>query len=170
MGLRISTTVIVVATLSAGLVPARAQVGRGPTTTKRENQSMSAPLPRIGFVSFFVADVERSLAFYVNKLGMREQGRIPLPNGIQEILLGFDDIAEQPGIILMYDPKRAKPYQLGDGFSRFVIRVRELRPLVKRLSEQGVPVVVAPTSVEKPKLTYSLVRDPDGYMIEFIES
>jgi hypothetical protein len=31
-------------------------------------------------------------------------------------------------------------------------------------------VIVAPTSVEKPKLTYSLVRDPDGYMIEFIES
>ena len=170
MGLRISITVIIVATLSAGMAPVRAQVARGPTPTKRENQSMSAPLPRIGFVSFFVADVERSLAFYVNKLGMREQGRIPLPNGIQEVLLGFDDVAEQPGIILMYDPKREKPYQLGDGFSRFVIRVNELRPLVKRLSEQGVAVVVAPTSVEKLKLTYSLVRDPDGYMIEFIES
>lgn len=170
MALRISTTLIIVATLSASLWPVRAQVGPGPTTTNRKNHSMSAPLPRIGFVSFYVANVERSLAFYVSKLGMREQGRIPLPNGVQEILLGFGDIAEQPGVILMFDPKREKPYQLGDGFSRFVIRVTELRPLVKRLSEQGVPVVVAPTSVEKPKLTYSLVRDPDGYMIEFIES
>lgn len=170
MGLRISTTIFIVATLGASLVPAQAQLSRGSTTIKRENHSMSAPLPRIGFVSFFVADIERSLNFYVTKLGMREQGRIPLPNGVQEILLGFGDIADQPGIILMFNPKREKPYQLGDGFSRFVIRVDELRPLVKRLSEQGVPVVVPPTTVEKPKLTYSLVRDPDGYVIEFIES
>jgi lactoylglutathione lyase len=170
MGLPTSITVIIVAALSAGVAPAHAQAVRVPTTSKPENHSMSAPLPRIGFVSFYVANVERSLAFYVNKLGMREQGRIPLPNGVQEILLGFGELAEQPGIILMFDPKREKPYQLGDGFSRFVIRVADIRPLVKRLSEQGVPVVVPPTSVEKPKLTYSLVRDPDGYLIEFIES
>lgn len=130
---------------------------------------MSEPQPRIGFVSFNVLDLSRSLEFYVKQLGMREQGRIPLPNGIREIILGFGNVAEQAGIILMFNEKRKTPYEHGDAFSRFVIRVSDVRGVVKRLSERGVPVVVEPTTVEQLKLTYALVRDPDGYLIEFIQ-
>jgi lactoylglutathione lyase len=140
-----------------------------PRTDKRpstETRPMTAPLPRIGFVSFYVLDLKRSLSFYVEQLGMREQNRIPLPNGIVEIVLGFGD---QPGIILMYNEKRKTPYELGDGFSRFAVHVGDIRSLVQRLSEQGVRVMVQPTTVEQLKLTYALVRDPDGYVIEFLQ-
>jgi lactoylglutathione lyase len=168
MGLRKST--IVVATLGCVSVACAGTTPVPDQPPPRETTTMSAPLPRIGFVSFYVLDLQRSLDFYIGKLGMREQGRIPLPNGLVEILLGFGPISETPGVILMFDPKRTTSYALGDGFSRFVIRVAELRPLVKRLSEGGVVIVVPPTAVDALKLTYSLIRDPDGYMIEFIQN
>lgn len=127
---------------------------------------MTSTLPRIGFVSFYVLDLQRSLSFYVEQLGMREVGRIPLPGGILEVLLAFGDGA---GVMLMHDPRRTTPYERGDGFSRFTINVAEVRPLIQRLEAGGVQVVVPPRVVEQLKLTYALVRDPDGYTIEFIE-
>lgn len=162
-------TVLLLTSIWATLVPSLHAQPRPEKRKRPESPAMAQPVPRLGYVSFFVLDLDRALSFYVGKLGMREQARIPLPNGVQEVLLGFGDGAQQAGVILMYDAKRKTPYERGDGFSRFVVYVAELRPLIKRLSEQSVSVVVQPTTVENLKLTYALIRDPDGYMIEFIE-
>lgn len=41
---------------------------------------------------------------------------------------------------------------------------------LERLKQAGVPVVRQPTEVASLKLTYAMVRDPDGYLIEFIQT
>jgi hypothetical protein len=42
--------------------------------------------------------------------------------------------------------------------------------MVQRLTQAQVAIVRAPTEVASLKLTYAMVRDPDGYLIEFIET
>ncbi len=41
---------------------------------------------------------------------------------------------------------------------------------MQKLTAAGVPVARQPTEVASLKLTYSMVRDPDGYLIEFIQT
>ena len=42
--------------------------------------------------------------------------------------------------------------------------------MVQRLTQAGVAIVRPPTEVANLKLTYAMVRDPDGYLIEFIQT
>jgi hypothetical protein len=41
---------------------------------------------------------------------------------------------------------------------------------MQRLTQAGVPVVGQPTEVANLKLTYAMVRDSDGYLMEFIQT
>jgi lactoylglutathione lyase len=89
---------------------------------------------------------------------------------VTEIVLGFDKEPNTPGILLMHKADRTTPYQIGDGFSRTIIHVSDIKAIVQKLTQAGVTIVRPPTEVASLKLTYSLVRDPDGWMIEFIQT
>jgi hypothetical protein len=41
---------------------------------------------------------------------------------------------------------------------------------MQKLTQAKVAIVRPPTAVASLKLTYAMVRDPDGYLIEFIET
>ena len=41
--------------------------------------------------------------------------------------------------------------------------------MVQKLTDARVAIVRPPTEVANLKLTYAMVRDPDGYLIEFIQ-
>ena len=45
-----------------------------------------------------------------------------------------------------------------------------IKAMVERLTQAGVTIVRQPTEVANLKLTYALVRDPDGWLIEFIQT
>jgi lactoylglutathione lyase len=127
------------------------------------------PLPRVGFVSFAVANLDRSLDFYVRVMGMSEQLRIPLPTGVMEIVLGYPDAPGRAAVVLMYDDKRAMPYEHGDAFSRFGLIVSGIDALIARLQQEGLTVITPPTASDSLKLTYALIRDPDDYVIELLQ-
>ena len=127
-------------------------------------------MPRIGFVSFNIADETRTMDFYVGLLGMVERQRITPSPGVTEIVLGFDKEPNTPGILLMHKADRTTPYQIGDGFSRTIIHVSDIKAIVERLTKAGVTIVRQPTEVANLKLTYAMVRDPDGWLIEFIQT
>ena len=42
--------------------------------------------------------------------------------------------------------------------------------MVERLTNAGVTILRPPTEVANLKLTYAMVRDPDGWLIEFIQT
>jgi len=117
-------------------------------------------------VCYYVADIDRALSFYVGKLGMKEQLRIPLGNGVNEVVLGFPD-SKGSGVILMWDTKRTAPYERGDAYSRLVLRVSDVDGVIRALGDLDVPVVTRPT--DAPGLRYAMVKDPDGYVVEFLQ-
>jgi lactoylglutathione lyase len=123
----------------------------------------------LAYTSYSVLDQKRALDFYVGLLGMSERQRITPSPGVTEIVLGFDK-ERTPGILLMHRADRTTPYQIGDGFSRTIIHVSDVKAMVQRLTQAKVAIVRPPTEVPDLKLTYAMVRDPDGYLIEFIET
>ena len=125
---------------------------------------------QLAFTAYYVLDQKRALDFYVGLLGMVERQRITPSPGVTEIVLGFDKEPNTPGILLMHKADRTTPYQIGDGFSRTIIHVSDIKAIVQKLTQAGVTIVRPPTEVASLKLTYSLVRDPDGWMIEFIQT
>jgi lactoylglutathione lyase len=136
-------------------------------------QSLSAaeppPPPRIGYVALNVFDEKRALDFYVGVLGMSERRRVLPTPALTEILLGFTKNPDDPGVLLMVRQGRDKPYDMGDGFSRFIIDVANLETTVKHLTDAGVKLVRPITDVKDLQLRYAMVKDPDGYLIEIIQ-
>lgn len=126
--------------------------------------------PRLSYVAFRVADLERSLKFYSGLLGMKERQRIPLESGVLEVLLGYGDADKDAGVLLLHDPKRTELYTHGTGYHRFIVAVKDLPGLVAHLKANNVKVTREPTRVENLKLSYAFISDPDGYAIELIET
>jgi lactoylglutathione lyase len=129
-----------------------------------------ADTPQLAYTSYYVLDQKRALDFYVGLLGMTERQRITPSPGLTEIVLGFDKEPRSPGILLMHKADRTTPYTIGDGFSRTIIHVSDVKAMVQRLAQAGVTITRQPTEVASLKLTYAMVRDPDGYLIEFIQT
>ncbi len=127
------------------------------------------PPPRIGYVALNVLDEKRALDFYVGVLGMSERRRVAPSATLTEILLGFTKNPEDPGVLLMVRAGRDKPYELGDGFSRFIVDVANLEATVKHLTDAGVKLARPITEVKDLQLRYCMVKDPDGYLIELIQ-
>src|SRR5688572_14133040 len=130
----------------------------------------SACADALAYTSYYVLDQKRALDFYVGLLGMVERQRITPSAGVTEIVLGFDKDPNTAGILLMHKADRTTPYTVGDGFSRTILHVSDIKAIVQKLTQAGVTIVRQPTEVASLKLTYALVRDPDGYMIEFIQT
>jgi predicted enzyme related to lactoylglutathione lyase len=106
------------------------------------------------------------MKFYCAVLGMQEQQRFDLGEGVQEVILGFPD-SKGAGVILMWNTKRSTPYQYGDSYSRFVMMVSDLDAALAHLTAQGVTISKQPTDVGT--LRYIMVKDPDGYTIEVLQ-
>jgi lactoylglutathione lyase len=136
------------------------------TTTGEPITGLNALRPRLLHVSYHVADIDRALAFYVGVLGMKEQLRLDLGGGVQEVVLGFPQ-SKGGGVILMWHIERTKPRELGDGYSRFVLSVSDIEAAMQHLASAHTPVVTPIT--DAGALKYAMVKDPDGYVIELLE-
>lgn len=122
--------------------------------------------PRILHVAYHVADIDRALAFYVGVLGMKEQMRIELGGGEQEVVLAFPE-SRGSGVILMWNTERNTPYQLGDAYSRFVMMVSDLDGALEHVTRHGAPVVRPAT--QAGTMRYAMIEDPDGYVLELLQ-
>jgi lactoylglutathione lyase len=135
------------------------------TTESNTAAGLEAFKPRILHICYHVSDIERSLAFYTGVLGLKEQLRIPLGNGLNEVVLGYPD-GKGVGLILMWNTQRTTPYERGDGYSRFVVHVSDVEGALRYLAEKGTPIVQETTQAGSMK--YAMVKDPDGYVIELL--
>lgn len=128
--------------------------------------SFSTFKPKVTHVAYHVADIDRALAFYVGLLGMKEDMRIPLGQGLAEVILSFPE-TKAAGVILMWHTEKKEPRELGNGYSRFVLNVSDVDAACEHLSKHGTPVVTQPTRYGG--LKFAMVKDPDGYVIELLQ-
>ena len=139
------------------------------TITATESQTaagMQALKPRILHVAYHVSDIERSLAFYVGVLGLKEQLRLPLGNGMHEVILGYPE-GKGAGLILMWNTAKTTAYQLGEGYSRLVLLVSDLDAALRFVTEKNTEVTQSAT--QAGNLKYAMIKDPDGYVVELLQ-
>ena len=87
-----------------------------------------------------------------------------------EIVLGFDKDPNTPGILLMHGPTARRRTRSATASAARSFMSSDIKAIVQRLTQAGVAIVRQPTEVANLKLTYAMVRDPDGYLIEFIQT
>lgn len=138
--------------------------------TKTTPAAAMGQRPSIAYVALRIVDLDRSLKFYTGLLGMKERQRIPLDNGVSEILIGYGDPTKEAGILLLYSANRKEPYTHGDAYHRLILSVKDLPGMVAGLKSSGVKVTREVTRVENLKLNYAFISDPDGYLIELVEN
>ena len=122
-----------------------------------------------------VSDLERSIAFYCNALGLRELRREDYPSGRFTLaFLGFGDEATSTVIELTYNYGYAS-YTHGSGFGHIAFAVGDIRRACERLRALDIRIVREPgpmthTTRNGQRDVIAFIEDPDGYRIELIEA
>ena len=113
-----------------------------------------------------VMDLEKSLKFYKEALGLIETKRKDFPeNEFTLVYLSNEVGGYEIELTYNYDPE--KPYELGNGFSHIAVGVENLEEMrEKHISLDYKVTDLKGLPGEEPH--YYFVTDPDGYMIEVI--
>jgi lactoylglutathione lyase len=128
---------------------------------------LNAFKPRLSYVSYHVADIDRALQFYVQVLGMKELLRMQLGKTLHEVALGFAD-PKAGGLILMWDTERKGPIEQVRGYSRLVLSVADVDGALEHLVKHEAKVITRPT--DAGSFRYAIIKDPDGYAIELLQA
>ena len=128
------------------------------------------PAARLLHTMIRVADLERSIAFYVGKLGMTVKRRADYPVGRYTLIfLAFEADPAGAEIELTYNWDTSG-YDLGSGYGHIAIGVTDVVTHVTHLAARGVPVIrKAGPRLDEPGEIIAFVEDPDGYKIELIQ-
>lgn len=122
-----------------------------------------------------VSDLDRSVAFYVEALGMRLLRQDRYPGGRFTLaFLGYGDEASTAVLELTHNWDEQR-YEPGTGYGHLAIAVPDLATAFATItSAGGTPVRPPGPMAFAPEVTgdrelIAFVADPDGYRIELIE-
>ncbi len=116
-----------------------------------------------------VGDLEKSLHFYTDVLGMKLLRRRDYPEGRFTLaFVGYGDEARDTVLELTYNWD-THHYDLGDGFGHIAIEVDDVYEAVERIRAKGGKVVREPGPMKHGSTILAFVEDPDGYKIELLD-
>lgn len=117
-----------------------------------------------------VLDLEKSLDFYVGKLGMTLLRRTDYPSGEFTLaFVGYGDEKSNTVIELTHNWGQKEPYTIGSGFGHLALGVPDIYGVCKVLEEAGVKIPRPPGPMKHGGSVIAFIEDPDGYKIELIE-
>ncbi len=116
-----------------------------------------------------VGNLERSIKFYTEVLGMRllrmeeyTEGKFTLA------FVGYEEESESAVIELTHN-WGIDSYDLGDGFGHIAIEVDDAYAACEEIRSRGGNVVREPGPMQHGKTVIAFVEDPDGYRLELIQ-
>lgn len=116
-----------------------------------------------------VGDLERSIAFYTEIVGMRLLRRQDYPDGRFTLaFVGYGDEASQAVLELTHNWD-TPAYDLGTGFGHVALAVPDAAAACTAIKARGGKVVREAGPMKHGKTVIAFVEDPDGYKIELIE-
>lgn len=130
---------------------------------------------RILFTMLRVADLERSVAFYKNMLGMIELDRETFTDArFTAVYMGYGDKNRDAVLELTHNWDN-EGYEHGTAYGNISLAVENVYALEALLKEQGVEILrpadelsIAPAETGK-KYTLAHISDPDGYRVELMQ-
>ncbi|MER3447537.1 MAG: lactoylglutathione lyase [Candidatus Dadabacteria bacterium] len=115
-----------------------------------------------------VRDLEKSIWFYTEVLGLKLHRKTDYPEGRFTLaFIGHGDDTE-PFLELTYNWD-IKDYNNGNAYGHIAFGVKDIYETCKKIEELGGKVVRAPGPMKHGKTVIAFIEDPDSYRIELIE-
>lgn len=116
-----------------------------------------------------VRDLDKSLDFYTNVLGMKlirkhdyESGRFTLA------FVGYGEEKDNTVLELTHNWD-TDDYEMGDAFGHIAIAVDDVYEACEKIRQAGGKVTREPGPMKHGSTVLAFVEDPDGYKIELLE-
>jgi len=116
-----------------------------------------------------VGDLQRSLDFYTQVLGMKLLRKSDYPGGrFTNAFVGYDEESRTAVLELTHNWDTAS-YDLGTGYGHVAIEVDDAYRACEEVKRRGAKVTREPGPMKHGTTVIAFVEDPDGYKIEFIQ-
>jgi lactoylglutathione lyase len=116
-----------------------------------------------------VNDLDQSIDFYCNVLGMKLIRKKDYPNGQFTLaFVGYGDESENTVIELTYNWDTHR-YDLGNAFGHLALGVDDIYKTCDELRRKGAKIVREPGPMKHGGSEIAFIEDPNGYKIELID-
>jgi len=137
--------------------------------TDRSAKSTSMPR-RILHAMLRVRDLEASLDFYINKLGMTLLRRADFEGGRFTLAFVGYGLEESDAVLeLTYNWDQAEPYEIGTGYGHIALAAPKIYEACAHFEKAGVRITRPPGPMKHGTRVIAFIEDPDGYKIELVE-
>jgi lactoylglutathione lyase len=117
-----------------------------------------------------VGNLDESLKFYCNILGMKLLRRKDYPEGKFTLaFVGYGDESDHTVVELTYNWGVEK-YDLGNSFGHLAVGVDDIYATCETIKNLGGKVTREPGPMKHGKTVIAFIEDPDGYKVELIQS
>ena len=115
-----------------------------------------------------VGDLQRSIDFYTNVLGMKLLRQKDYPDGEFTLaFVGYGEEGDHTVIELTYNWD-TDHYDLGAGFGHIALEVNDVYEACEEIRNRGGKVIRDAGPMNAGTTMIAFVEDPDGYQIELI--
>ena len=116
-----------------------------------------------------VGNLERSLTFYTEVLGMRLLRRKDYPEGRFTLaFVGYGDESTTAVLELTHNWDTSS-YEIGTGYGHIALGVDNIQATCEAMAAKGGRVVRPPGAMKHGTTVIAFVEDPDGYKVELIQ-
>lgn len=117
-----------------------------------------------------VGDLDRSIGFYTEVLGMKLLRRKDYPEGKFTLaFVGYGGEADHAVLELTYN-WGVEHYDLGAGFGHIAVEVDDAHAACEEVAKKGGKVIRPAGPMQHGSTILAFIEDPDGYKIEFIQA
>jgi len=115
-----------------------------------------------------VGDLEKSIEFYTNVLGMQLLRRKDYPDGEFTLaFIGYGNESDNTVIELTYNWGQDH-YEMGSGFGHVALEVDDVYQATAKIRNQGGKIIRDAGPMNAGATIIAFIEDPDGYQIELI--
>lgn len=115
-----------------------------------------------------VGNLERSIAFYSEVLGMTLLRRKDYPDGRFTLaFMGYGAESQQAALELTHNWD-TEHYELGNGYGHIALEMDDVYAACERIREKGGVITREPGPMKHGTTILAFVQDPDGYRIELL--
>ncbi|MDO8334094.1 MAG: lactoylglutathione lyase [Nitrosomonas sp.] len=116
-----------------------------------------------------VGNLEKSLEFYTQVLGMKLLRRKDYPDGKFTLaFVGYQDETDGTVLELTHNWDTSE-YDLGNGFGHIAVEVNDAYQACENTKKLGGKVTREAGPMKHGTTVIAFIEDPDGYKIEFIQ-
>ena len=118
-----------------------------------------------------VYDLEKSLNFYTNLLGMKLLRRTDFEGGRFTLaFVGYGDEENHTVLELTHNWDQPEPYNLGTAYGHIALGVPDAYATCAELEKAGAKIVRPAGPMMHGTTVIAFIEDPDGYKVELIQT